>query len=83
MILLLQFVLHNWSDDDCVRILKRAKEAISTREPKGKVVIIDTVVGLASSKENIRSSRFYGHLHDAADNGRSAGRGEVACMGYS
>ncbi|KAL6658519.1 hypothetical protein ACP70R_004105 [Stipagrostis hirtigluma subsp. patula] len=45
---LLKFVLHNWSDEDCVRILKGAKEAISTREPKGKVIIIDTVVGSAS-----------------------------------
>ncbi|RLN09334.1 trans-resveratrol di-O-methyltransferase-like [Panicum miliaceum] len=51
IILLLQFVLHNWSDEDCVRILKRAREAISTREPKGKVVIIDTVAGSVSSKQ--------------------------------
>jgi len=55
MILLLQFVLHNWGDDDCVRILNRAKEAISTREPKGKVVIIDTVAGLASSKQTFEA----------------------------
>ncbi|OEL30238.1 putative O-methyltransferase 2 [Dichanthelium oligosanthes] len=27
---LLKFVLHNWSDEDCVRILKRSNEAIST-----------------------------------------------------
>ncbi|KAL6658517.1 hypothetical protein ACP70R_004103 [Stipagrostis hirtigluma subsp. patula] len=45
---LLKTVLHNWSDEDCVRILKRAKEAISSREPKGKVIIIDMVVGSAS-----------------------------------
>ncbi|KAL6905509.1 hypothetical protein ACP4OV_003110 [Aristida adscensionis] len=48
---LLKFVLHDWSDEDCVRILKRSKEAISTQEPKGKVIIIDTVVGSAESKE--------------------------------
>ncbi|CAL5023355.1 unnamed protein product [Urochloa decumbens] len=47
---LLKFVLHNWSDEDCVRILKRSKEAISTREPKGKVIIIDTVEGSASKQ---------------------------------
>ncbi|GJN15590.1 hypothetical protein PR202_gb02514 [Eleusine coracana subsp. coracana] len=48
-LILLQFVLHNWSDEDCVRILRRAKEAVSTRE-QGKVVIIDTVIGSASKQ---------------------------------
>jgi trans-resveratrol di-O-methyltransferase len=44
-------VLHNWSDEDCVRILKQTKEAISTREPKGKVIIIDVVLGSSSCKQ--------------------------------
>ncbi|PUZ74569.1 hypothetical protein GQ55_1G075100 [Panicum hallii var. hallii] len=57
-VVLLKFVLHNWSDEDCVRILKRAKEAISTREPKGKVVIIDTVAGSASSKQAFEAQVF-------------------------
>ncbi|KAK3123940.1 hypothetical protein QOZ80_8AG0638310 [Eleusine coracana subsp. coracana] len=35
-VVLLKFVLHNWTDEDCVGILRRAKEAVSTREPKGK-----------------------------------------------
>ncbi|CAN6213552.1 unnamed protein product [Urochloa humidicola] len=48
---LLKFVLHNWSNEDCVRILKRSKEAISTREPKGKVIIIDVVLGSSSCKQ--------------------------------
>ncbi|CAL5079282.1 unnamed protein product [Urochloa decumbens] len=43
-------VLHNWSDEDCVRTLKRAREAISTREPKGKVIIIDIVIGSPSKQ---------------------------------
>ncbi|PAN04584.1 hypothetical protein PAHAL_1G077200 [Panicum hallii] len=57
-VVLLKFVLRNWSDEDCVRILKRAKEAISTREPKGKVVIIDTVAGSASSKQAFEAQVF-------------------------
>ncbi|KAG0542194.1 hypothetical protein BDA96_02G082200 [Sorghum bicolor] len=48
---LLKFVLHNWSDEECVRILKLSKEAISTREPKGKVIIIDVVLGSSASKQ--------------------------------
>lgn len=49
-------MLHNWSDEECVRILKRTKEAISTREPKGKVIIIDVVLGSSSpSKQTLEA----------------------------
>ncbi|CAO1944821.1 unnamed protein product [Urochloa humidicola] len=46
---LLKFVLHDWGDEDCVRILRRCREAISANGPEGKVVIIDIVVGGSSS----------------------------------
>ncbi|KAF8690458.1 hypothetical protein HU200_040812 [Digitaria exilis] len=46
---LFKCVLHNWSDEDCVQILKRYKEAVSTREPKGKVVITEVVLGQSPS----------------------------------
>jgi len=46
----LQFIFHDWGDEDCVRILKQCKEAISTREPKGKVIIVDTVIGSTSKR---------------------------------
>ncbi|CAN1857369.1 Probable O-methyltransferase 3, partial [Linum perenne] len=42
-------VLHNWDDENCVRILKRCKEAISNsrgeNKRRGKVIVIDMVVG--------------------------------------
>ena len=47
-------MLHNWSDEDCVQILKRSKEAICTREPKGKVVITEVVLG-CPSKETLEA----------------------------
>ncbi|CAO2194812.1 unnamed protein product [Urochloa humidicola] len=46
---LLKNVLHDWSDEECIRILKRCREAISANGPEGKVVIIDMVVGGSSS----------------------------------
>ncbi|XP_052161393.1 acetylserotonin O-methyltransferase 3-like [Oryza glaberrima] len=46
--LLLKFVLHDWSDEDCVKILKRCKEAIPSKDTGGKVIIIDVVVGSSS-----------------------------------
>lgn len=46
-----QNVLHDWSDEECVRILRRCRGAISASGPEGKVVIIDMVVGGSPSSE--------------------------------
>ncbi|EHA8589247.1 trans-resveratrol di-O-methyltransferase [Cocos nucifera] len=43
-----EWILHDWSDEDCIRILKRCKEAIPTKKDGGKVVIIDIVVGVTT-----------------------------------
>jgi cobalamin biosynthesis Co2+ chelatase CbiK len=40
-----QWILHDWNDDDCVKILKNCKQAIPPRAAGGKVIIIDMVVG--------------------------------------
>ncbi|KAJ3692287.1 hypothetical protein LUZ60_012637 [Juncus effusus] len=39
----LKYVLHDWSDDECVKILRKCKEAISS-ETNGKVIIVDIVI---------------------------------------
>ncbi|KAM0938636.1 putative O-methyltransferase domain, S-adenosyl-L-methionine-dependent methyltransferase [Dioscorea sansibarensis] len=41
-------ILHDWTDEDCVKILKKCKEAVSER--KGKVIIVDIV--LDSNKDD-------------------------------
>ncbi|PKU68357.1 trans-resveratrol di-O-methyltransferase-like [Dendrobium catenatum] len=43
---LLKWILHDWSDEDCVRILQRCKEAIPPKDKGGKVIVIDMVVGV-------------------------------------
>ncbi|KAM3381537.1 hypothetical protein P3S68_007110 [Capsicum galapagoense] len=42
--ILLKAILHNWSNEKCVKILKKCKEAIPSKENGGKVIIIDIVV---------------------------------------
>ncbi|KAK4373928.1 hypothetical protein RND71_004605 [Anisodus tanguticus] len=42
--ILLKCILHNWSDENCVKILKKCKESIPSREKGGKVIIIDIVM---------------------------------------
>ncbi|KAF8016448.1 hypothetical protein BT93_H1843 [Corymbia citriodora subsp. variegata] len=41
----LKWILHDWSDEKCIEILKRSKEAVSGRGKVGKVIMIDMVVG--------------------------------------
>ncbi|XP_047949342.1 8-hydroxyquercetin 8-O-methyltransferase-like [Salvia hispanica] len=39
---ILKWILHNWSEEDCVRILKKCKEAIGGNG--GKLIIVDMVI---------------------------------------
>ncbi|GER43154.1 O-methyltransferase [Striga asiatica] len=50
----MKWILHDWSDEDCVKIMKRCKEAIPSRDDGGKVIIIDIVVDdeLENEKKN-------------------------------
>ncbi|KAL2230346.1 trans-resveratrol di-O-methyltransferase-like [Sesamum indicum] len=41
---LCKWILHDWSDEKCVQILKKCKEAVTRDEKKGKVIIIDMVI---------------------------------------
>ncbi|GJN25473.1 hypothetical protein PR202_gb13303 [Eleusine coracana subsp. coracana] len=41
----LKWIMHDWGHDECVKILKRCKEAIPPRDAGGKVIIIDMVIG--------------------------------------
>jgi len=42
---LLKYVLHCWDDNNCVKILRRCKDAIPARDAGGKVVITEMVLG--------------------------------------
>ncbi|TVU13589.1 hypothetical protein EJB05_40649 [Eragrostis curvula] len=53
---LLKNILHDWGDEDCVKILQRCKEAIPARNAGGKVIIIDMVTG--SDKGNRKISEM-------------------------
>ncbi|CAO2037654.1 unnamed protein product [Urochloa humidicola] len=43
--ILLKWILHDWDDAKCIKIMQRCKEAISAKEGRGKVIIIDAVIG--------------------------------------
>ena len=41
--------MHDWSDEECVNILKNCKEAIAKKGKEGKVIIID--IGMNQEKD--------------------------------
>jgi hypothetical protein len=53
----LQYVFHDWDDEDCVKILKQCKKAIP--ESGGKVIIVDMVVGSPSKAEYYREQVLF------------------------
>ncbi|KAJ3687232.1 hypothetical protein LUZ61_016396 [Rhynchospora tenuis] len=48
-VVLLKWILHCWSDENCIKILRQCKQAIPSREAGGKVLILEAVVGSTSS----------------------------------
>ncbi|CAO2813082.1 unnamed protein product [Amaranthus hypochondriacus] len=45
--ILLKWILHDWGDEECIKILQRCKEAIGKKHG-GKVIIIDIVIDIQS-----------------------------------
>ncbi|KAM3323576.1 hypothetical protein P3S67_004727 [Capsicum chacoense] len=51
-----KWVLHDLMDEDCVKILKKCKESIPSREKGGKVIIIDILLEVPKqSNEFVRA----------------------------
>ncbi|KAL0560962.1 hypothetical protein IC582_001380 [Cucumis melo] len=46
----IMWVLHDWDDETCIKILKNCKEAIS--EKRGKVIIVEAIIEERSEEEN-------------------------------
>ncbi|XP_071724903.1 probable O-methyltransferase 3 [Rutidosis leptorrhynchoides] len=54
---LIKWILLDWNDEECVGILKRCKEAISSYHGNGgKVIVIDIVMGNKNGREAIKGS---------------------------
>ncbi|KAK1262499.1 Trans-resveratrol di-O-methyltransferase [Acorus gramineus] len=51
---ILKWILHDWNDEECVKILKQCKKAIPTKEEGGKVMIVDMVVN--SKREDVKAT---------------------------
>ncbi|ONK57095.1 uncharacterized protein A4U43_C10F16570 [Asparagus officinalis] len=60
---LLKWVLHDWSDEECVKILKNCKEAIPLKENGGKVIIIEMVMDSSIVGHELAQTQFFFDVH--------------------
>ncbi|CAI0397847.1 unnamed protein product [Linum tenue] len=73
---LLKTILHDWDDEKCLEILKSCREAVSGRDEKkkkGKVIIIDMVVGngdVVGNREMYQAQFSFDLLMFATFNGK-------------
>jgi len=80
--------LHDWSDEECVKILKNCKEAISRRGKEGKVIIIDMVVDKEmKDDESIETQLFFDILMMVVVKGKERNKKEwvklISSAGFS
>ncbi|KAL8268728.1 hypothetical protein R6Q59_002526 [Mikania micrantha] len=59
---LLKWILHDWSDKECVKILKQCKNSIPSKENGGKLIIIDMVVNIHTENNLLETQLFFDML---------------------
>uniref|UniRef100_A0A7N2R188 Uncharacterized protein n=1 Tax=Quercus lobata TaxID=97700 RepID=A0A7N2R188_QUELO len=52
------WILHDWSDEECVKILKNCKEAITSKGKEGKVIIIDVVINQEKDEHDVTTTKL-------------------------
>ncbi|CAI0445124.1 unnamed protein product [Linum tenue] len=55
---LLKTILHDWNDEECVKILKKCKEAVLSRGEGGKVIIIDIVMNEKKDEHELAGTKL-------------------------
>jgi trans-resveratrol di-O-methyltransferase len=53
-----QCIFHDWSDEECVNILKRCKEAITSKGKEGKVIIIDVMINQEKDEHDVTKAKL-------------------------
>ncbi|KAG9142539.1 hypothetical protein Leryth_011634 [Lithospermum erythrorhizon] len=64
------WILHDWSDERCVEILRNCKEAIQNKKIDGKVIIIDMVVDKQKKDNHVETMLFFDMLMMVVTPGR-------------
>ncbi|KAF9672399.1 hypothetical protein SADUNF_Sadunf11G0037700 [Salix dunnii] len=57
--IIIKSVLLNWSDEDCIKILKRCREAIPCKDNGGKVVLVEMVINDQKDEHELTKTRLF------------------------
>ncbi|KAG5615448.1 hypothetical protein H5410_015272, partial [Solanum commersonii] len=52
------WVLHDWSNEDCIKILKKCKDAIPSKENGGRVIVIEIVMDQNKDDNSYKTQLF-------------------------
>ncbi|CAK8540731.1 unnamed protein product [Lathyrus sativus] len=74
---LLKFILHDWTDKDCIKILKNCKEAITSDEKSGKVIVIELVINKKKDEKQITQLKLQIDIGMACLNGKERNEEEL------
>ncbi|KAL0399784.1 UNVERIFIED_CONTAM: Trans-resveratrol di-O-methyltransferase [Sesamum radiatum] len=58
----MKWILHDWPDEKCLKILEKCKQAISNKDKGGKVIIVDMVVDFKKEHKTIETQLFFDML---------------------
>ncbi|XP_057447810.1 trans-resveratrol di-O-methyltransferase-like [Lotus japonicus] len=86
--ILLKWILHDWSDEECLTILKKCKEALKSKGKEGKVIIIDMVrEEEKGDNESVETQLFFDMLMMTLVTGKERNKKEwdtlISCAGFS
>ncbi|KAJ6670248.1 O-METHYLTRANSFERASE [Salix viminalis] len=57
--IIMKSVLLNWSDEDCIKILKRCREAIPSTDDGGKLVLVEMVINDRKDEHELTKTRLF------------------------
>jgi len=66
----LQAVLHDWTDKDCIKILKKCKEAVTSDGKRGKVIVIDMVINEKKEENQLTQIKLLMNVTISCVNGK-------------
>ncbi|CAN4089305.1 unnamed protein product [Withania somnifera] len=69
-VILLESILHDWSDENCIKILKKCKEAIPNKEKGGRLIIIDIVMNHNRDHKSYETQLFMDMLMMVGNSGK-------------
>ncbi|KAK9150284.1 hypothetical protein Syun_008593 [Stephania yunnanensis] len=81
--LLLKGILNQWSDEDCIKILKRCREAINSTEKGGKVILMNIMMDNKGTRETVELQLIFDVMlmrmeqREASVNGRGSSKNLV------